>query len=168
MKIYYVPTGWKVAKVVPLFKSGDATNPTYLSPILLLATFSKILEKAVHKQVYSFLNSHNLIYKHQYGFCPFHSCEHLLTKLMSSVFQVKVDKLHSCAVLIDLKKASDTVDIKILLAKLEHYKLPAEWFCSYLTHRKQFMYVNGEKSWHTFWSSTRLYTGPFALYMLCK
>jgi hypothetical protein len=65
---------------------------------------------------------------------------------MSSVFKAKVDKLHSCAVFIDLKKAFDTVDIEILLAKLEHYKLPAEWFRSYLTHRKQFTYVNGEKS----------------------
>jgi hypothetical protein len=49
-----------------------------------------------------------------------------------------VDKLNSCAVFIDLKKAFNTVDIEILLAKLEHYKLPAEWFRSYLTHRKQF------------------------------
>jgi retron-type reverse transcriptase len=136
----------EAAKVVPLFKSGDATNPTNFRPISLLATFSKILEKAVHKQVYSFLDSHNLIYKHQYSFCPSHSCEHLLTKLMSSVFKAKVDKLHSCAVFINLKKAFDTVNIEILLAKLEHYKLPAEWFRSYLTHRKQFMYVNGEKS----------------------
>jgi hypothetical protein len=64
---------------------------------------------------------------------------------MSSVFKAKVDKLHSCAVFIDLKKAFDTVDIEILLAKLEHYNLPAEWFRSYLTHRKQFTYVNGEK-----------------------
>jgi hypothetical protein len=51
-----------------------------------------------------------------------------------------------CAVFIDLKKAFDTVDIEILLAKLEHYKLLDEWFRSYLTHRKQFTYVNGEKS----------------------
>jgi hypothetical protein len=85
MKLNYVPPGWNEAKVVPLFKSGDATNPTNFRPISLLATFSKILEKAVHKQVYSFLNSHNLIYKHRYGFCPSHSCEHFLTKLMSSV-----------------------------------------------------------------------------------
>jgi hypothetical protein len=61
---------------------------------------------------------------------------------MSSVFKGKVDKLHSCAVFIYLKKAFDTVDIKILLAKLEHYKLPDEWFRSYLTHRKQFTYLN--------------------------
>jgi hypothetical protein len=65
---------------------------------------------------------------------------------MSSVFKAKVDKLHSSAVFIDLKKAFDTVDIEISLAKLEHYKLPDEWFRSYLTHRKQFRYVNGEKS----------------------
>jgi hypothetical protein len=65
---------------------------------------------------------------------------------MSSVFKAKVDKLHSCAVFIDLKKAFNTVDIEILFAKLKHYKLLAKWFRSNLTHRKQFTYVNGEKS----------------------
>jgi hypothetical protein len=64
---------------------------------------------------------------------------------MSSVFQAKVDKLHLCAVFINLKKAFNTVDIEILLAKLEHYKVPAKWLRFYLTHRKQVAYVIGEK-----------------------
>ena len=47
---------------------------------------------------------------------------------------------------LDLKKAFDTVDLNILLAKLEHYGLPTAWFRSYLKQRKQYTFVSGETS----------------------
>ena len=43
-------------------------------------------------------------------------------------------------------KAFDTIDHNILLNKLEHYGIRGvakKWFCSYLSNRKQFTYVNG-------------------------
>jgi hypothetical protein len=36
----YVPVAWKNAKLVPLYKSGDATETTNYRPISLLSTFS--------------------------------------------------------------------------------------------------------------------------------
>jgi hypothetical protein len=42
----------------------------------------------------------------------------------------KNKKNHCAVVFLDLKKAFDTVDIGILLQKLEHYGLPVEWFRS--------------------------------------
>ena len=52
-----------------------------------------------------------------------------------------------CAAFIDLPKAFDTVDHKILLSKMNHYRIkgiPYEWFKSYLTSRQQFITV---KKW---------------------
>ena len=52
-------------------------------------------------------------------------------------------------VFIDLKKAFDTVDTKLLLEKLAHYgirNLEQRWFASYLTSRRQFCRVNGKLS----------------------
>ena len=49
-------------------------------------------------------------------------------------------------IFIDLKKAFDTVDHDILLAKLRKYgveNLELTWFTSYLMNRKQFCKVNG-------------------------
>ena len=53
---------------------------------------------------------------------------------------------YTANILIDLKKAFDTVDNDILLAKLRKYgveNLELTWFTSYLTSRKQFCKVNG-------------------------
>ena len=56
---------------------------------------------------------------------------------------------YGCGVFIDLKKAFDTVNHDILLQKLEHYGIRDEallWFKSYLTGRKQYVYLNGVDS----------------------
>ena len=50
---------------------------------------------------------------------------------------------------IDLKKAFDTVDHKILCQKLEHCSVidrELSWFKSYLSNRKQYCRINGMDS----------------------
>ena len=51
-----------------------------------------------------------------------------------------------CGIIIDLKKAFDTVDHVILLKKLSYYgirRLANDWFKSYLNNRQQFVSMNG-------------------------
>ena len=46
---------------------------------------------------------------------------------------------------LDLRKAFDTVDYKILIDKLKHYRtsnLAVKWFRSYISHHKQVIKVN--------------------------
>ena len=52
--------GWKIAEIVPLLKSGDRSKHGNYRPISILPSASKILEKAVHTQVYAFLQQHSL------------------------------------------------------------------------------------------------------------
>ena len=55
------PSCLKVAKVVPVFKSGDRTNLTNYRPIPILTCFSKTIKKLVHSRTMNFLNSNSLL-----------------------------------------------------------------------------------------------------------
>ena len=75
-----------------------------------------------------------------------------------------VEKMFSCGIFIDLKKAFDTVDHSILLRKLQHYGIRESienWFHSYLTDRTQTTPVGSCISTrkHIVWCSARLCFG---------
>ena len=57
--------------------------------------------------------------------------------------------LYACGVYLDLKKAFDTVNYKILLSKLNHYEIRGianDWFKSFLVNRTQYANINGSNS----------------------
>ena len=49
------PEKLKIAKVIPIFKKGDASKNSNYRPISLLSIFSKIFEKLMHHRLYNFL-----------------------------------------------------------------------------------------------------------------
>ena len=55
------PDEMKIARIIPLFKSGDKQNVSNYRPISLLPQFSKILEKIFNNRLINFLNSNNLL-----------------------------------------------------------------------------------------------------------
>ncbi len=63
-----VPKQLKVAKVIPIFKSGDKLTMDNYRPISLLNVFSKIMEKIVVQRLMNFFNTHNIISNWQFGF----------------------------------------------------------------------------------------------------
>ena len=77
------------------------------------------------------------------------STNHALVNLSESIRQSLDEGSFGCGIFVDLQKAFDTVDHKILLHKLEYYGIRGacnNWFKSYLSDRKQFVSINGYNS----------------------
>ena len=137
----------KISNTIPIFKGkGSELNVSNYRPISLLSNINKIFEKLMYTRVYNFLNKHNCIYKKQFGFRQNHSTIHALIDLTEDIRQALDKNEFAVGVFIDLQKAFDTVDHKILLKKLDHYGIRGvanKWFESYLENRLQFVSING-------------------------
>ena len=140
-----VPDALKVAKVVPVFKKGDAKLASNYRPISLLSVFDKILERTVYNRVYGFFIKYNILNQHQFGFRKKHSTVMALMEVIDKILEGLDRGEAVAAIYLDLQKAFDTVDHSILLQKLNSYGIRGnifKWFQSYLSNRKQFTTIN--------------------------
>ena len=70
-----VPAKWKMAKVTPIFKSRERDDVANYRPISVLPLVSKIIERAVHDQLHTFLKGKGYLADQQSGFRPKHSTQ---------------------------------------------------------------------------------------------
>ena len=143
------PRAFKLAKVIPLYKKDDKQNISNYRPISILSSFSKVIEKIVHKRLYSFMIKHDLLYHSQYGFKTNSSTEHAVLELQNKIAYNINNKLITAGVFLDLSKAFDTIDHNILLTKLNYYGVRGvslDWFRSYLCDRIQIVQIRNAKS----------------------
>ena len=140
------PSVLKIAKVIPIHKKQSRVDYTNYRPISLLSNIEKIIEKLMYKRLSNFLDINNLIYSLQFGFQPKYSTNHALINLTESIRQSLDEGSFGCGIFVDLQKAFDTVDHKILLYKLEYVIIIRvicnDWFKSYLSDCKQFVSIN--------------------------
>ena len=129
-----------VTLVIPIFKWDDNQDCNNYRPISLLPNISKLSEKIMHTRLSKFSEDNKCLFSKQFGFRNKHSTTHALIDLTETIRKSLDDNEFACGVFLDLKKAFDTVNHKILLKKLEHYGVRGhaiKWFTSYLTGRKQ-------------------------------
>ena len=139
------PQPWKEAKISPIFKSGCRDDVNNYRPISILPTLSKFIEKWIHKQLMSFLNSYSLLHKQQSGFREGHSTESALILMIDSWLKAINDGKFVGCLMVDFRKAFDLVDHNLLLQKLRLYKCDEnslQWFNSYLSNRTQMVSIN--------------------------
>ena len=107
-----------MGKVTALFKSGSNTETNNYRHITVLPTISKILEKAVHGQIYTFLANRNILTSKQFGFRERLSATTALTHFTDNIMKNMVNGQITGAAFLDLSKAFDTVDHNLILSKL--------------------------------------------------
>ena len=93
----------------------------------LLPPILKVIEKVIHNQTSTFLNSKNLLYTYQSGFQKKHSTDFCLSYLNDKILKGFDKGLMTDMILIDLQEAFDTTDNGILLQKLCYWFL--ETYC---------------------------------------
>ena len=143
------PDTLKIAKIIPIYKSGARSDPSNYRPIALLSTFSKIYEKVIYSRMIDFIKKHDILYSYQYGFRANHSTELALIKLLDTITANWDAGKYACSVIIDLQKAFDSIDVDILLTKLQWYGfrgLAHKFLYSYLKSRSQFVSLSSTQS----------------------
>ena len=130
---------WKIQLVLPLHKKKDPLNGENYRPVSHIIQVGKIVEYAVHQQVYEHFVQEDLFHANHHGFLGNHSTATALIQLYDMWLSASEDTELSAALLLDLSAAFDIVDHKILLNKLRSYNFSESsvlWFESYLKDRQ--------------------------------
>ena len=143
------PGALKNALVTPIFKKDKPPNSFQLPPYIYVSVFSKLYEKCIYSELYSFLINYKILFKKQFGFRSNHSSIHQLISLVELIKKHLDNDYFVFGIFIDLQKAFDIVNHDIFLAKLAHYGvrgLTNNWFSSFLKNRTQYVYLDGHCS----------------------
>lgn len=143
------PDQMKVAKVIPLFKKANTNDVSNYRPISLLPQFSKILEKIFLNRLHIFIERHAILSNCQYGFRSKHSTATAIMEFAEEITHAMDNKYFLVSIFVDLQKAFDTLDHRILLQKLHRYGIRGvahKWVTSYLNNRNQFVEINNVQS----------------------
>ena len=134
--------------VSPIHKSGSKLKITH-RPISIQTISLKLLEQIIQEQLYKFVSENGVINSKQSGFRRSHSTATATIDVADYILEKISEGNLVGAVFIDLAKAFDTVDHKVLLSKLNHYGIrdnEYNWFKSYLSDRYQVTLVNNTQS----------------------
>ena len=130
-----MPDFGKIAQVTPIFKEEDPSDYDNYRPISILPIISKCIEDNVNLQTTDYFESNNLLSENQFGFRKNHSTTFLAQDMFDNIFDSKSKGNTPAIIFLDIKKAFDTVDHKILIEKLKFYGVDGTvilWYENYL------------------------------------
>ena len=135
--------------IIPIFKKENKSLASNYRPISLTSHLIKIFERVFRDQFIEHLESNNLITTHQHGFRIRRSTFTQLLHHIDNVLEILENHENADIIYLDLAKAFDKVNHKILLSKLKHLKVSGKaltWIENFLSNRTQQVVVDGIKS----------------------
>ena len=144
-----VPSEWKEANIMPLFKKGSRNKPENYRPVRLTSVVCKLLETLITDHMVEFLVKHKLINTSQHGFLKARSCLTNLLCFSEEITKWVDDGSPVDVVYLDFPKAFDKVPHQRLLLKLKAHGIGNDvinWIEKWLTHKRQRVIVDSEIS----------------------
>ena len=121
-----VPTAWRSATVISLFKKGDTSMPSNYRPISLLAVAYKVLAALLFNRLKTG-GTEGRIQESQYGFRPGRGTSDALflaRRIIDATLEDRDGQLY--LLLLDWSKAFDRIKTSSLLLALQRFGLPQE------------------------------------------
>ena len=122
------PSGWKKAVIQPVYKhKGERGCPQNYRPIALLPSVSKVCEQFVREQLLTHAAVANALPDEQFGFLPGRSTVWQLLQVLDDWERAldNGESIHAC--FLDIAKAFDRVDHRLLLIKLRSIGVSGPW-----------------------------------------
>ena len=133
-----LPSDWKTANVVPIYKKGPKYLPVNYRPVSLTCICSKLMEHIIVSQIGKHLQNHNILDKNQHGFLKGRSCETQLIEFIQDMHSSLEVGKQVAVVVMDFSKAFDKVPHNRLLYKLAEYGIEDQslaWMKDFLIGR---------------------------------
>ena len=122
------PSIWRENLIKPIFKGGNAFDPSCYRGIAISSCLSKLFTRVLFNRLDKYLDSNDIISPEQAGFRKnMRTSDHILT-LKSLIDKYFKKNKYIFACFVDLKKAFDTVNRQALLYKLSQYNISGHFF----------------------------------------
>ena len=143
-----IPTEWKMANVVPVYKKGPKSSVQNYRPISLTSLVMKVYERVIASELLNLVNKK--LNPRQHGFLPLKSCESQLLPFADSLARCLNKGSRTDIIYFDFAKAFDSVNHDIILHKLKtQYGIDGlllKFFVEYLSGRVQRVAIGNELS----------------------
>ena len=143
-----IPSEWKSANIVPIYKQGDKAAVSNYRPISLICLTAKIMEQIIQDEL--LCRTQEFIGMEQHGFLSSRSYSTNLVTLSDNIASNLYNDIGTDIIYFDFAKAFDSVNHDLLLSKLKNmFNIDArllKFLVNYLKNRRQRVTLENECS----------------------
>jgi hypothetical protein len=139
------PESLKTARVVPIFKKGNRSDPDCYRPISILPTLSKLFERQAYTVLIGYVDKNKILADSQHGFRKNRSTTAAASDLVEYLIASLDGGRKVVGTFLDLSRAFDCVDHVVLLQMLENFGFKGKvlsWLESFVCNRHQFVQLS--------------------------